>query len=63
MTKVPYTTGNWKVTRRCCQSRCHECNGNTKHRITHSDNLSQQYAEFVASNWKGYSAVAEPMTK
>jgi hypothetical protein len=65
MKKPIYEKGNYKVTRLCCTSGgCFECRQLGKQQqVVHTDNVSKEWATYVASNWGSYKAKAEPMAQ
>jgi hypothetical protein len=66
--KPKYEKGNYRVTRWCCTSgNCVHCRGfgnreKRKH-VVQTDNVSKDWAKYVAANWHTYGAKAEPMPK
>ena len=61
--KPKYEKGHWQVTRFCCTSgNCFECLGeSTRKRIVHTYDVSEDWAHYVAHNWKMYESKAELM--
>jgi len=68
MTQPKLERGKYKVTRYCCRSgccvECHTRNNfgklDGRQRITHTDNMSTPWAEYVAKNWSCYGTTVEP---
>ena len=59
---MKYEKGNWRVVRNCCTSGlCIICKGRRQRptRIVQADGYSKRYAQWVASNWQSYKAIAE----
>lgn len=67
MTNKPkYERGNYQVLRWCCLSgNCFSCHGfcNLEKRklVVQTDNVSKEWANYVAANWHTYGAKAKPM--
>lgn len=61
--------GNWQVRRNCCRTgycfECHELGtlGKPQPRTIQADGYSEEYAKWVAANWRDYQAIAEPMVQ
>ena len=62
-------TGNWKVTRFCCNSGlCAFCHARGNHgdltkraRVVHAANVSKEYADRCVLGWARFDARAEKM--
>jgi hypothetical protein len=57
--------GNWQVVRNCCTSgMCLNCRTEKTRpaRVVHASGYSEEYARYVAGNWRSYGAKAEPMS-